>query len=305
MKTQTRYSIALSVAALYHIVEPTALLYNTLCFVLILLFGIPHGAADHRIYASIRKNANLRKYILKYVLIAIGYMLWWLLMPGKALVIFLVLSAYHFGQEFLEDLHIVSVKNWESMIWGCILLISPLLIAYSDVKPVLEAISHTALPDINIFIKIGVIAVMVSMAIAHMVYLRLKNRGSISQIVSQIQMIALITLLYTFLPFLIAFTLYFIVFHSLNAFHHQFAWLKSKITSYTLRSFLIDLSIFSVISVIGLVVFVFILQPESWTALTSYFFIVIAVLTLPHTLLFDQFYKSRRAIASAEEHKMC
>lgn len=296
VKTRTRYIITLIVSIVYYIAEPQALYYNSVCFGFILLFGIPHGAADHRIHASIHKNANLRKYVLKYILISAGYVVWWLFMPGKALIIFLVISAYHFGQEFLEHLKITPSKAWKFMIWGCVILIVPLLITYGDIKPSLEFISNAKLSDISKSTRIVLVSSIISCSLAHMVYLRVKKQISRHQTWRQMEMITLVVVLYALLPFLIAFTLYFILFHSLNAFDHQFTWLTSKIKSYTIKSFLCDLSIFSLLSVFGLIFFVFILQPESWTALVSYFFIAISVVTLPHALLFDEFYKSRNTL---------
>lgn len=296
MRTQTKYLVTLLVAIVYYIANPPAVYYNAVCFGLILLFGIPHGAADHRIHTSIHKDANLRKYILKYILIAAGYVLWWLFMPGKAFIIFLLISAYHFGQEFLEHVNITPTKAWESMIWGCVILMVPLLLTYSNIKPILEDISNATLPDSTTFTRIILVSGIIACSLAHVAYLHTKNQINRLQMRGQIEMIVWVVVLYTLLPFLVAFTLYFILFHSLNAFHHQFTWLKSRIKSYTIKSFLRDLSMFSLLSVFGLVFFVFILQPENWTELTSYFFIVISVLTLPHTLLFDRFYESRRAL---------
>lgn len=293
MRTRTRYIILLIVGTLYHMAEPPAVYYNALCFGFILLFGIPHGAADHRIHASMHKNANRCKYILRYVLIAGGYVLWWLFMPGKALVIFLIVSAYHFGQEFLENLNVPLTKAWEFVVWGCVILVAPLLLTYNAIKPTLAFISNSNVPDLSVPTRAVLVSSIVACALGRMVYLRAKNTINNRQVWAQVEMMTLVVVLYTFLPFLIAFTLYFVLFHSLNAFHHQFTWLKSRIKAYTLKSFLRDLSIFSLLSVFGLVFLVFILQPASWTALISYFFIAISVLTLPHTLLFDQFYKSR------------
>ena len=72
-------------------------------FVLLMLgTGIPHGATDHLIYSILQKEEgkpqNLRMFLGTYLLSMLVYGLAWWLVPGLCLSIFLVISAYHFGQ---------------------------------------------------------------------------------------------------------------------------------------------------------------------------------------------------------------
>ena len=56
-----------------------------------------------------------------------------------------------------------------------------------------------------------------------------------------------------------------------------------------------DLSLFSFLSIGGLMLLIYLLKEKEWSELIIYFFMIISIVTLPHSILFDQFYKSRKA----------
>jgi Brp/Blh family beta-carotene 15,15'-monooxygenase len=296
-----RYVISLFfVGIAYFGISDSPQLWNLSCLVLILLVGVPHGAADHRINSTIHKNANVYKFVLRYILISTGYILWWILLPGKALIFFLILSAYHFGQEFLEDFSSNYYKVWEIMIWGSILLFVPMLIAYPEIKPSIELVAKTTLPSISPVLKYSFILILLTGGILHLIQLKNKGLLDLKGLYTIGLKLSILLASFVVLPFLIAFTLYFILFHSINAFKHQFQWLKKNIANYSLRSFIKDLSLFSIASISGMVALLFFVETNNQQEMVQYFFILISIVTLPHSILFDQFYKNRR-IASTPD----
>ena len=128
-----RFLFILLIVLLFQFVAIDPQLYNGICVSLILLVGVPHGAADHRINSTLSGDKDTRGFILHYVLIAIGYAVWWLMMPAQAALVFYVMSMYHFGQEFLEELEIPKPSAIEIMIWGGGILLLPSLIAHRDI----------------------------------------------------------------------------------------------------------------------------------------------------------------------------
>ena len=292
MPTKAKHLITVCTILLYHIASPSPTYYNTTCLILILLFGIPHGAADHRIYAVIHKNYSFPRFILKYLLIGAGYIFWWVLMPEKALIIFLILSTYHFGQEFLEDTKMASIQMWEIMIWGCVILIAPILFSYQEIKPFIVHISKSNFLDIPKPISLALTGLITATSVCHLIIARRSNRINVFQMRKQIEMLAFLVLSFSLLPYLIAFTLYFILYHSINAFEHQFALLQNKIIGYTLKTFMLDLMLFSFISILGLVFIIYLIDPENLAELIGYFFMLISIITLPHAITFNQLYRS-------------
>ncbi|WP_425390550.1 Brp/Blh family beta-carotene 15,15'-dioxygenase [Ekhidna sp.] len=286
-----QYGIAITLGFAYLTIDVNSQLVNSFCLILILLFGIPHGAVDHRIHLSTSKDTSVLKYILRYVLIAAGYILWWLLDPTKALFIFILLSAYHFGQELLEDNKIKNSDVWMRMIWGLMILVAPMIYHIESISGYLNVVTQGELPDFG-FWRYIVPSAIILFAIGSI--LLFKRRGIEKKSIHQLSaFLGFIIIIHVLLPFVLAFTLYFVLFHSLNAFKHQYKWLKSKKSNYDISRFAGDLVGFSLLAILGILSLLWFLKPESQTTLITYFFILISLITLPHAITLDQFYRFR------------
>jgi Brp/Blh family beta-carotene 15,15'-monooxygenase len=69
-----------------------------LIFVLI-LFGVPHGALDLYIDQHLnQQNSNHKFFLLKYLANIVLYALIWYFFPILALIIFILITSYHFGE---------------------------------------------------------------------------------------------------------------------------------------------------------------------------------------------------------------
>lgn len=271
-------------------------LYNGICVSLILLIGVPHGAADHRINSTLSGDKDTRGFILHYVLIAVGYAVWWLMMPAQAALVFYVMSMYHFGQEFLEELEIPKPSAVEIMIWGGGILLLPSLIAHHEIVASFQWLTEgSEVIHFHPYIRLSVMGLLPLLLLGSVYSLVDSGRMDRQKAIKAVVFISALNLSYLFLPFLVAFTLYFILFHSLNAFQHQYGWLRRRISNYRLKSFLKDLSLFSFLSIGGLMLLIYLLKEKEWSELIIYFFMIISIVTLPHSILFDQFYKSRKA----------
>jgi Brp/Blh family beta-carotene 15,15'-monooxygenase len=65
----------------------------------LILFGVPHGALDLYIDQHLQKSdSNQKAFLLKYIGNIIAYALVWYFFPTAALVIFILITAYHFGE---------------------------------------------------------------------------------------------------------------------------------------------------------------------------------------------------------------
>lgn len=65
----------------------------------LILFGVPHGALDLYIDQHLHKSeSNQKIFLLKYIANIIAYALVWYFLPVAALIIFILITAYHFGE---------------------------------------------------------------------------------------------------------------------------------------------------------------------------------------------------------------
>jgi hypothetical protein len=108
-----------------------------------IIIGIPHGATDNHVFHHVLPRGRALPFYAGYLLIAAAYGGLWALAPGASLVLFLLLSVYHFGQSNLfytaipED---AGVKKLLYLPWGAFNLFPPILFRYDQAAPVIEAI---------------------------------------------------------------------------------------------------------------------------------------------------------------------
>ena len=287
-----KYSFVFTVFVLYSLFPVEESVLNTTCFALILLFGIPHGAVDHKINSSINKNENTLIFILRYVLISVGYIFWWILLPGKAFVFFLIISAYHFSQEMLESLKVKDVKLLDILFIGNLIIVVPLLISYGSIKNNIEDVLGFTIPEVSFTLRILFVLLIISLLFYHFSRKMMDRRKKLSLMFFAV----FIVFTYSLLPFILAFTLYFVLFHSFNVLSMEYKWFKNRLRKYSILSFVKDLLLFSVLGISGIVLFVVFINSNTTSETLTYFFIAISVITLPHVLLFDSFYKANKNI---------
>ena len=71
--------------------------------ILILLLGIPHGAIDHVLFFKKRKMSQLKFY--SYISgISFLFVILWHILPVISLILFLLISAFHFGESQFADI---------------------------------------------------------------------------------------------------------------------------------------------------------------------------------------------------------
>ena len=108
------------------------------CLPLLLLLGIPHGAIDNILYQRSRQISNL-KFIGVYLVFVGLNIAFWLLLPSLAYLLFLLLSAYHFGQSQFS--HYFKKQNIAAqalyLFWGIALLSSYVLFNLEEIHLVM------------------------------------------------------------------------------------------------------------------------------------------------------------------------
>lgn len=126
-------------------VGPLPMLYQLIfCSGLLLLVGIPHGALDHLLEQerTLREARpfSLARFILKYVLMIAIYGLGWLLFPVLSLSVFLLISAWHFGETDLENAPDDRYWSLSRLVAGGFVLAFILLSHAAEVTPILSRI---------------------------------------------------------------------------------------------------------------------------------------------------------------------
>lgn len=266
---------------------------------LILLGGIPHGAVDHLIFKRLKIKffgaQTLLSFIVIYVGIGLGFVLLWLFAPFNALVLFILMSIYHFGQEHLAKL---AVKNsWLSLCrisWGVFVVLYPLVWHSDATASYIGEITgiHLAQPPqiLNIIVCASGGVFYLCCALG----LKLASSLSLSWFLRECSQVIILSVLFALTPLLIGFSIYFVFWHSLHAIEDQIQFFRERNASYSTWRFLSEASFISVVSIVFICISVSKFNMLEDGNSFAYIFMIIAFITMPHILLFDIFYQHRK-----------
>ena len=185
-----------------------------ICFFLILILGVSHGALDNikgRKLIKILKIKNISYFYLVYILIGLGIILLWILFPQSLLLLFLIIASYHFGK---EDSEFISKNQKQSFLLktfkGSIIIVSPLLFNQNKTLEIFNSINFDLSNTLLVKIEFLVILLLLSF-ISNLILSFNKNYDEKSVLL--MDFFSIITL-NIFLNPLLAFTIYFCFLHS-------------------------------------------------------------------------------------------
>jgi lycopene beta-cyclase len=247
----------------------------------LLLIGIPHGAVDHLLVAS--KNFNLLKFVVQYLLIIAAYFIVWQWFPVFSLLLFIAYSAFHFGESEMVEMQ-VSMQSFTQKLFAFVIGLSILLfIIFSHLNESMLVLNN--IKGIKVLIE-TIDFFQYKNAVIAISYFSLLPLWWISK--KTCLFLMGILLLGTQMPLMLAFGLYFVGSHSVNAWRH----IASKLQIAPQKLYLESLP-FNVGALIIFIVFLY-LQNANAQLIQSYaatFFIFLACVSLPHIILMHLFYK--------------
>lgn len=242
--------------------------------------GIPHGALDHKI--RLGNNFNLKKLVL-FIAVYLGIMLFvlavWLINAPLALLVFIVYSAWHFGE---TDFRRYGLKSsFGSFLSGFSLLIFILFSHFNEFVSYLNAFHVSEFifsPTTANYIAVSAAIVF---ALSGIIYLPRK-------FMPHFFVLAITLALSVQLPLLLAFGIYFIGVHSFSG------WNDVKLGLRVNHSTLVKYALpFSLGAFFTMLVFSFVAMNFEWNLidLLPALFIALSCLSAPHVFVMSGFYK--------------
>lgn len=264
--------------------------------------GIPHGALDHIIAknnSDNNKNFNIQQFLGKYMLAIITYSVCWIFFPSISLMIFLIISAWHFGETDLSDIEGKNFWNNTGRItWGIFILMMILLTHEQETLSVIERITKkqtTAIQVWQFFSDNSYLGLIITGLYSSIFLLSglLKKQKSLS--LSRLFNLILILFLCSQLPLLPAFALYFGGWHAIRSFELTFKFLhhhKEETAADPMTMWK------NALPMTFLAAFGFIFMAYIWTGLgiktdpIPALFIFLSIITLPHLDVMDKLIRS-------------
>ena len=257
-----------------------------ICFFLILILGVSHGALDNikgKKLIKIYRINNIAYFYLIYVLFGLGITTLWILTPSGLLLLFLVIASYHFGK---EDSEFIYKKNEESFflktIKGSIIIISPLLFNKEKTLEIFSSINFDL--SNSLFIKDEILVAFLIVSFFSNLILSFKKNYDEKSILFM-DFFSIVTLNIFFDP-LLAFTIYFCFLHS---FRHSIKLVFELNTNFKKGALLFIKKALPLTIITGIIFLValYFLQYEFKLneSINMVIFIGLASLTFPHILL--------------------
>ncbi|MFN3996222.1 Brp/Blh family beta-carotene 15,15'-dioxygenase [Algoriphagus sp.] len=254
--------------------------------VILIAVGIPHGAIDHLISNPKIDQKGLFKFLLIYISMIAGYSAVWYFIPVVALLAFLFMSAYHFGQShfFNES----SLKNYSLLLYvsrGGYFLFAILLGDWEATKLILSPLVNLEYLNNSRLFVLG--AFLFSTLLAQNLFGPKFGKKHI------LELVILGPILYLS-PLLIGFVVYFGFWHALPSMMTEYKFLRSFKAYDSFKKFAIQLLPFSLISFVGIGLILFFgLEFLDNTQLILLFFVLISLISFPHIFYMDSFLKKQ------------
>ena len=264
-----------------------------LIFILI-LFGVPHGALDLYIDQHLTQNkSNQNIFLLKYIGNILLYALVWYFLPIAALIIFILITSYHFGEiDWMGKSNTWLHKFVYTLLgfaWILFLLTKNIHFAL-DVFLTMGRSSIHKEPLIQLAAEIYPFT-LVTLLLTHLVLFFTKNYffTSPKYYYYSLAQVAILIIFVLYMPLWISFAFYFGFWHSLLSFDKIRLSFEIPNTLKGWGGLLFKSAPFSVMAWFGFAYITFLtLNSKDSSGIFTLLFISLSVLALPHLQVFTK-----------------
>jgi len=265
---------------------------------LMVITGLPHGATDHLIdkfeLEEKGKTFAWGRFLAVYLGAMVLYALAWWIWPLLSLALFLLISAYHFGQSqllYVKGGEKEPLKMLMYISWGLTVLIAIIGLHPLESGEILSALlpqhQWQLLNTLWLPLLIGSGTLTLGLLTFRLIRGQLTARAYAWEWIN----LGILLALSVSAGLLTSFAIYFGLWHSIASIRAEMGILQHKRPSFSLMDFVKAALPFSLISIFG----VLLLIGLGWYAqafISPYllFFMAISVLTLPHMIFMQKFY---------------
>ena len=268
----------------------------------VILFGIPHGSLDHFIYHKERNEAmNIRsisKFLLFYLGFAVLYASLWLISVELSILLFIVISAYHFGEMDLKALAIKTSLSSRILFsfYGLLFLVNYLLFQFPNVESILLGFpdfEQSQIERLRLLYgyqeEVMIASLLIFIPILSIYLFQSKLLGLV-QLETVLQLVVLMLIVFN-LPILLGFGFYFNIWHaglSMIEIKKFLGWQDKSYWFIYRKSWLTNGLSFLMIGLL------FVVFKGNLERLLAIFFMSIAILTAPHMKVISVLFSKER-----------
>ena len=268
----------------------------------VILFGIPHGSLDHFIYHKERNQEmnirSLKKFLLFYLGFGILYALLWFISVELSILLFIVISAYHFGEMDLKALAIKTSLSSRILFsfYGLLFLVNYLLFQFPNVESILLGFpdfEQSQIERLRLLYgyqeEVMIASLLIFIPILSIFLFQSKLLGLV-QLETVLQLVVLMLIVFN-LPILLGFGFYFNIWHaglSMIEIKKFLGWQDKSYWFIYRKSWLTNGLSFLMIGLL------FVIFKGNLERLLAIFFMSIAILTAPHMKVISVLFSKER-----------
>lgn len=293
MKEISKISIVVSFLALWITSKLESGDQTMVGFFFIFSFGILHGANDLVLIKNLKdkKNRSYLTFLSMYVSVILISALLFTTIPLTALMIFIVISAYHFGEQHFQDLEEYRWRFGKPLfyfIYGSFIL---LLLFYFHSVEVQKVILNITGYDLHVLtnpVPLIVSGIALSLLMVYN-YFNLPNFKK--RIATEILYLFIFALIFKLGSLIWGFAIYFILWHSIPSLHDQIKFLYGKYTFNNFKLYFKSAFVYWIVSLIGIGILYYFLKDK--TVFDAIFFSFIAAITFPHAFVILKMFEKK------------
>jgi beta-carotene 15,15'-dioxygenase len=257
------------------------LVEDSVAFALIVSLGILHGANDLLILSKGKNGkAVFFKHLLIYLSIIVLCVVTYVLSPLVAILAFILLSSYHFGEEHMgEKIRVHQLLNAiYYMAYGLFLFSMLFYASLSDVDQIMKELTGTTLSRFQIELTLSISAMFLFTISLFLVF---KKKNSLGLFLKELFYLGLLFVVFKTSSLILGFAIYFIFWHSIPSIMNQVEFIDGSLTKKGVMSYIKKALLYWSISVMALLT-LYQMIPQIHLFSTIIFVVLFAV-TAPHT----------------------
>ena len=264
-------------------------------FFLIFTFGILHGANDLLLIKNINtvEHSSSGLKILGYyvVVVLIGILLFYII-PQIALLLFIIVSAYHFGEQQWQNLQ-HNFPKWLvivfQFIYGLVILLLLFNFHSSEVQHIISNIANISIPPIYFTVLLQVSGII---CIGLSAYLYWKLEKIRKKILLEFFYLVLFAILFKSSSLIWGFAIYFVLWHSIPSIIDQINFLNGSFSMKYFAAYCKAAGIYWFISIVGITVIYYLCKGEQ--LFNALFFSFLAAITFPHAAVITEMFRGNK-----------
>jgi Brp/Blh family beta-carotene 15,15'-monooxygenase len=265
-------------------------------FLLIFSFGILHGANDLLLIGQTKsnfRNKSSLKILLYYIVVVILGALLFYFVPSIALLLFIIVSGYHFGEQHWQISEHEKVKKINiifHLLYGLLILHLLFIFHINEVQNIISEITKIHIP--SRYFDLVFYSIMVGFLILCIIkYFKSKTFKKI--VIQEILLIFVFAIIFKTSTLIWGFTIYFILWHSIPSMIDQMNFLYGSFSLENFKKYFKSAFFYWIISLVGIFSLYLVFRDEYF--FNALFFSFLAAITFPHVWVIIHMFKTKKA----------